>query len=87
MSLVHGSWTTGTPLHHGPASIASRRNSLELNLWTFQGSRLMTKGRGAGSGARGTQWAAHRRSGGSEAVGRWREVVVAEGLWLEHAPM
>jgi hypothetical protein len=46
MSLVHGSWTTGTPVHHRPASIAGRRSSLELGLWPFQGSRPMTKGRG-----------------------------------------
>jgi hypothetical protein len=32
VSLVHGSWTTGTPVHHGPASIVSRRSTSELSL-------------------------------------------------------
>jgi hypothetical protein len=74
-------------VHHGQASIASRKSSLELSLRPFQGSRPMTKGRGGGSGARGTRCAAHWRLGGSEAAGRQWEVVEGEGLWWEHALM
>jgi hypothetical protein len=80
MSLVHGWWTTETPDHHGPASIAGQRSSLELSLRPFWGSRLTTKGRGGGSGVRETRWAAHWRLGGSEAVRRWRKVVVLTGV-------
>jgi hypothetical protein len=32
VSLVHGSWTTGASVHHGPASIADQRSSSELGL-------------------------------------------------------
>jgi hypothetical protein len=32
VSLVHGSSTTGAPVHRGPASIADRRSSSELGL-------------------------------------------------------
>jgi hypothetical protein len=85
VNLVHGSWTTGTPVHHGLASIADRRSSFEIGLQPLWGSRPMTKGRGGGSGARGTRWAAHLRPGNSEAAKRWRKVVAAEGLRWEHA--
>jgi hypothetical protein len=87
MILVHGLCTTGTPIHYGLASIAGQRSSLELGLWPFWGSRPTTKGRGGGSRAWGTRWAAHRRSDGSEAAGRWREVVAGEGLWFDRGLM
>jgi hypothetical protein len=80
VSLVHESWTSGTLVHRGPASIVGQRSSSELDLRLLRGSRPTAKGRGGGSGAWETRWAAHQSSGGGEAVGRWRRVVVAEGL-------
>jgi hypothetical protein len=39
-----------------------------LHCWPLRDSRPMIKGRGRGSGARGTQWAAHWRLSGGEVV-------------------
>jgi hypothetical protein len=83
--FVHGSWTTGTPIHRGLASIADQKSSLELSLWLLWGSMPMAKERGGGSGARGTRWAAHRRPDGGKTAGRRWEVVAVKGLWWGHA--
>jgi hypothetical protein len=44
----------GTLVHDGPASIAGQWSSPEPSLWPLKRSRPTAKGRGKGSGARGT---------------------------------
>jgi hypothetical protein len=68
---VHGPWTTGTLVHDRPTCIAGRWSSLEPDLRLLWSSRSMAKVQGRGSGAWGTQRAAHRRSSDGE---RWRRL-------------
>jgi hypothetical protein len=44
VSRVHGAWTTGTPVHHGPAAIAALGSSPELGLQPLRCPRALTEG-------------------------------------------
>jgi hypothetical protein len=44
VSRVHGTWTTGTPVHHGPAAIAALGSSPELGLQPLRCPRAPIEG-------------------------------------------
>jgi hypothetical protein len=83
MELVRKPRTTRTSVHGGSTSIAGWWSSPEPVLQPLRGSRPMTKGRGRGSGARGSYLGPHRRVSGDEAV---QQLLKARGggeLWHE----
>jgi hypothetical protein len=61
VELVHKPWTTRTSVDGGPTSIAGWWSSPEPSLRPLWGSRPTAKGRGRGSGARGSRLGPHQR--------------------------
>jgi hypothetical protein len=80
MGLVHRLWTTGTPVHSGPASITGWCSTPEPGLWLLRGSRPTAKGRGGGVENGDSM-------GRTPEAGRWWEAVAAEDSWWGCAPV